>query len=260
MFVRRKLGILFLVIGLVTLGIFVLFPKPKTPVKIFGSNPSPASTNISNTFSLEYQAKQYRVSWYGVDNIDSLSLIPNFSEKLPASSALGKYNCKFVSSAGFYTETNKPVGLFIHNGTTLESFKTNALFNGILSVNDFATSRITRDVPSDRLSIGLQTGPILIENSFARKLAIKNDKPARRVVAAVTGENKLFLLVIYTELGSFDGPYLNDLPEILKTAQKDIGQEFADAINLDGGSASAFYSPGVTLSELSPVGSFFCVR
>ena len=41
-------------------------------------------------------------------------------------------------------------------------------------------------------------------------------------------------------------------------------RNFSDDLNMvvliDGGSASAFYGDGVTLSELTSIGSFFCVN
>lgn len=90
-------------------------------------------------------------------------------------------------------------------------------------------------------------------------MSVKNDKQARRVVAGVTGENKLIFLVFYDNNQYYSGPYLNDLPDLVDKTGKSLDLNIADAINLDGGSASAFISDDIKLTELTPVGSFFCI-
>jgi hypothetical protein len=80
------------------------------------------------------------------------------------------------------------------------------------------------------------------------------------MIAMVTGDNKVIFMSIYNESSKFMGPYLADLPQILEIAQDKIGFLIADAINLDGGSASAFYFRDFQLSEASPIGGFFCVK
>src|SRR5258708_5696859 len=110
----------------------------------------------------------------------------------------------------------------------------------------------------DPLKLALQSGPILKENNEFKNLSIIDDHPARRIVMGVTGENKAVLMVIYKDGSSFDGPLLGNLPTVLKTFEEKSGTTLADAINLDGGGASAFYSGDTILTEASPVGSFFC--
>ncbi|RJR30058.1 hypothetical protein C4564_01180, partial [Candidatus Microgenomates bacterium] len=106
----------------------------------------------------------------------------------------------------------------------------------------------------------LQTGPVLVENGSAVELSLARDKQARRIVAAITGSNELVFVAIYSPGSSFDGPYLEDLPLIVNHISEELNLNIADAINLDGGTASAFYSENTHISELSPIGSFFCVK
>jgi len=80
------------------------------------------------------------------------------------------------------------------------------------------------------------------------------------VISAVTGDNKLIFMVIYDPKSVFLGPELVDLPQIVSLVSAENDLNIADAINLDGGSASAFKSRDFSLSEISPVGSFFCLQ
>ncbi|KKW11013.1 MAG: hypothetical protein UY49_C0010G0009, partial [Microgenomates group bacterium GW2011_GWC1_49_7] len=79
------------------------------------------------------------------------------------------------------------------------------------------------------------------------------------MVAAKTGEGFLFLTV-YKEDSVFEGPLLADLPKVIQKINTEENLGIVDALNLDGGSASAFDNGETSLSELTPVGSLFCVN
>jgi uncharacterized protein YigE (DUF2233 family) len=227
------------------------------------SSPLPAvlGTPAKNekTLDFDWQETSFRANWFEIFDTTNLKLIPNFELKLPAKQAFKDYGCQYLLNAGFYTKENLPVGLFISEYETLRDWQKNSFFNGVLSINDFATPRITSGVPRDNLKLAIQSGPLLIENAQVLRLAIKNDKLARRVVAATTGQNSLVFLVIYDKTSAFEGPLLNDLPAIIQHLDQTIGLRLADAINLDGGSASAFITDKTSLTEISPVGSFLCI-
>ncbi|CAN5354609.1 hypothetical protein BH10PAT1_BH10PAT1_4990 [soil metagenome] len=245
------------IIPIITLAIFVFLVSKnqtttpnKSDAESITETPTPQNNN-------SIKINDFTFSWFEV-NTDNLKLIPNFSEKLSSREFLTNNKCQFLSNGPFYSKDSQPLALFITDGNTLHDFQTNALFNGILSINDFSTPRITKNIPSDHLNIAIQTGPILKENNSYETLKIIDDTESRRVVAAVTGENKLFFLVIYKSNSEYFGPLLADLPNQLKNFEDKTGIVFADAINLDGGSASTFTSPSVHLSEISSVGAFFC--
>jgi len=203
------------------------------------------------------QIGDFTFSWFQT-NTDSLKLIPNFDEKNFSKEVIQNNKCRFLSNAGFYSKESKPIGLFVTDKQTLSNWQENLLLDGILSINDIATPRITREAPKDTLRIALQTGPIVKENAGYVNLKIQNDSEARRVIAGVTGENKLFFLVIYKTNSEYLGPLLGDLPVALKKFEEKSGIIFADIINLDGGAASTFYSPDKNLSEINSTGAFFC--
>mgnify|MGYP001590102184 CR=1 FL=1 len=80
------------------------------------------------------------------------------------------------------------------------------------------------------------------------------------MVGVVTDEDRLVFLSFYNPISYYLGPNLEDLPGLLKSFEKETGIQIKDAINLDGGTASAFYAEGVSLTELRPIGSYFCAR
>jgi len=219
---------------------------------------APATT--ANLEDVLYNGATYRAQWFEVKNADQITLDSNLIDKLPANKIHETQNCQYLVNAGFYTPDDKPIGYFLSDGQILRSEITSPTFNGFFSINDFATSRITNVLPLDHLRLALQSGPVLIENSFLQKLSINNDKPARRSIVATTSENHAVFIVVYDPESQFNGPFLADLPEILKIFQSEVDIILADALNLDGGTASAFYTPEVGLSELSPIGSYFCIR
>jgi len=235
----------------------VLLLKPKSPTRIFGA---PAASIVLKTSKTEivYNDTAYAFSWFEVSDLDSLKLIPNFEAKSISREVKENNGCKFLVNAGFYTKENSATGLFVTEGKTMFPFRENSLFNGVLSVNDLAVPRITRGVPVDHLKTAIQSGPLLIENASVQKLSLVRDEKARRTVAFVTGENKLYFAAVYSPLSVFEGPLLADLPTLLDLFGKKTNLVAADAINLDGGTASAFLTSEVTLTEVSSVGSFFC--
>lgn len=210
--------------------------------------------------SISYKDTSYSFSLYKVEDISKLKLIPNYQDKKTAKDIKNEHNCNALFSGGFYMDNNQPIGLVISDGKLIRGYTSNVLMNAVLSVNDFLTPRITRQRPDDQLDLALQTGPLLFENGSVLSLNLSNDKPARRVVAITTGANELYFLVVYNKDQVFDGPSLNDLPMVVSMISNKDDVGMADAVNLDGGSASTFIDSQINLQELTMVGSFFCVQ
>jgi hypothetical protein len=53
---------------------------------------------------------------------------------------------------------------------------------------------------------------------------------------------------------------LSELPDILQRLEDKAGLKFVDALNLDGGAHSVFVTDEVSLTELSLIGSYFCLK
>jgi exopolysaccharide biosynthesis protein len=253
---------LFLVVPLLILAFaaFLIY-KNQSPSSSKTLGDSTVATPIESTNSsvnINYKGQNFTIGWFQINNMDNLKLFPNFAEKVSSRDILGDYECQMMSNASYYTEDNKPIGLFISNGKILSKWQKNSLLDGVLSINDLNTPRITRTEPEDHLVNAVQAGPILKENNMYEKLNITSDKDSRRIFAAVTGDNSLYFLTAYNPNSQYSGPYLADMPNILKLFEDKTKITFADAINLDGGAASTYFNGDINLSEVSPVGAFFC--
>ena len=213
----------------------------------------------ANTEIVVVGGDEYRFNWLQADPA-SVRLYANHTEKVNSSKFLEDNSCRALVNGGFYDEESSPIGLFIAENEQITNFRSNSLFDGIFSINTFDTPRITRQVPEDSLVSAVQTGPVLVENAEFSRLNLVRDKEARRVIAMVNGKNELYFGVVYNPDTVFSGPNLADMPEVLKQFEDKVGLGIADAINLDGGSASVFIADKIKLTEISPVGSFFCVK
>ena len=234
--------IIFLLIlaGILGTIIYVRYPATRsTPAPKQNENQVLATPNAR----VVIDNRTYFVYWREIEK--NLTLIPNFERKIASSRLMD--NCTYGANGGFYTEDFKPIGLFISDGALLSTAIGNATFNGYFVKTDHFS--LTRQPPTDSVEFAVQSGPYVTPKS---RLNIKNDTYARRVLVGRSGNTWRFLAITEKE-NTFSGPILADLPTLLGDLNID------EALNLDGGSASAFYSEsGVRLGELTPIGSFFC--
>jgi len=260
----KKLFIVLIILGF-ALGIFLIFnlwinndsrnnPVEKPENVLSQKQEEPAANELL------YKDQNLAYEWLKVEDQSKITLLPNFEEKLSSAEAKKSHACKYLVSGGFYTDKSSPIGLFIAEGREFQKQKTSSLLDGFFSINYLETPRITRTRPKDELRIAIQSGPLIIENSFTKPLSIKNDFKARRVLAITTGENQTIFLTVFQKDSKISGPNLADLPEVAKLIENKIGIQFADALNLDGGAASAYVGEALTLSEISPIGSYFCIQ
>lgn len=198
-------------------------------------------------------------SWTKVSDLSKISLYPNYTEQLRTDELIKKYNCSSLINGGFYSKLDKPLGLFVTNGNTLSSAINSSLFNGFFIIDNNQT-RITYNKPGGTPTIALQTGPVLFFDGEPVDLRLIRDTQSRRSVAVVTKDRQVIFMSIYNKGSVFTGPKLDDLPLFLNKIEAETGYEFQSAINLDGGSASAFITKDANLEELVHIGSFFCVK
>lgn len=202
----------------------------------------------------------YAYSRIGPVDPSRVSLISNLPKKRTTTELMDEYQCLELSSGGFYDTNDEHIGLFEINDGVLHETSPNALFNGFLWSTMSNASGIGTMLPDQPLKFALQTGPILMENENERDLSLVSDQNARRIVGAVTPEDMLLFIVVHTDTTEFSGPLLALLPEIIGEISKKEKLHIVHAINLDGGNHSAFYNSEQSFTELSPVGSIFCIR
>jgi uncharacterized protein YigE (DUF2233 family) len=219
-------------------------------------SPSADSTVEKHYKTTTWQDRDYAYEKIIVTNPNTLTLIPNYADHLTASDIFLGHSCLAGVNGGFYAENSNPLGLVSIDKVVLQSEHSNSLFNGFLSIGP--TNRIANNYANDARII-LQSGPLLIKNSSPISLSIVNDKPARRTVVAKNSQTLVFL-VIFNPKTEVLGPYLSELPDVVKTISDQERLDIQDALNLDGGRASTFYSQDLSLPELDPVGSVFCVK
>lgn len=261
---------LFLSIFIISLVVLTLYSLNKSETV----NPTPSQTLKPTTLSeqdhvdLSIGNENFKAAWIEVNDPSKISLIPNFKEKEAAFSIADKYGCKSLTNGGFYVQStqdssystqNSPIGLFVTDSKKIGEFNQNSLFNGFFKISKNEVPLITTEGTSDNFRIALQSGPILFKNGFPTKLSILDDKPGRRIVVA-QGENKIYFIAFYNNNSVYLGPNLSDLPELLKMFAQKTKITIINALNLDGGAASAFHTDSFSLPELTPVGSFFCIK
>lgn len=187
-------------------------------------------------------------------------LIPNFPDSRSSVEIMKAHTCSGGINGGFYDMSGQPLGLFRVDGKTLSGKSGSLLINGFLTIDSENIARIDSQMPSANPHIALQAGPLLMSEGQTLPLAIRSDERARRMAAAITATGRIVFLALYSADSVFDGPLLGDLPALVEKIGIEENLNIVSAINLDGGSASAFYASGVRLAELTPVGSFFCVQ
>lgn len=190
----------------------------------------------------------------------NVSLYSNLDAATTSARAREIHACTTLVNAGFYTKEMTHLGRFSGTerdyGGTIES----ALVDGFLSIDQESRVSIGFDEPEEDRQIVLQSGPIIRRNMSVRPLRLIEDKFARRIAAGVSDKGNLIFMALYFPDQEFSGPLLARVPYIIdKIAQKEQ-LIISNAINLDGGSASAFISPNASLTELNPIGGYFCIK
>jgi len=188
---------------------------------------------------------------------NGISLINNTADKKSADEITRSFSCNAGINGGFYDTENKPLGWMVIRGRELSKSRNSQLLNGYILIKGSNFS--IRFSKEDAVDYGLQTGPILFSQGRAQKLVMFRDKPARRMIIGTAGDG-VFILAIFNKEADTAGPNLADLPEILSEIGNKENMDITEAINLDGGSASALYTPQGKLSETSPVGSWWCIN
>lgn len=253
---RLLVLILFLIIFLTVA--FIQNSSPRLPKPL--PTPFPTAQTTSDATTVTYKNTDYNIYMQKID-ARRITLIPNFNERKSSGAIMEEYGCRYGANAGFYTAEGKPLGLFFAGGNLINSkVHTSQLFNGFIFGNSQDLFDMGSFVPRDNnLDFYFQSGPLFTPET---KLTIKNDERARRILIGKTNQGEFYLLAL-TEVDNVNsGPLLAELPEVIKRLNSLSiihNSQFIILLNLDGGSASAFYSQGgIQISELTPIGSFLC--
>ncbi len=221
--------------------------------------PTPTLQPTSSLPTVSFQGQTYSYALFRMPASAALTLIPNYSDRQSFATITGANYCVAAINGGFYQTNNKPLGWFVAEGKTLLSPVQSTLFNGFLVIEKNGQASIGQE-SSTAAYYGLQAGPLLLYNAEGRTLRILEDEQARRSVVASASDGRIILLSVFSPEQVFEGPYLEDLPEVMSLISKKETLDLKNAMNLDGGSASAFLGGETRLGELTYVGSVLCAK
>jgi uncharacterized protein YigE (DUF2233 family) len=141
-------------------------------------------------------------------------------------------------NGGYFDPQNAPVGLLISDGKLVAPFRKARLLSGVLVATKGRVELLRAAEYSSRKNAvaALQCGPFLVDGG-APVPGLNNTRPARRTFVLTTGSDRAAI--------GFSSPVsLAQLGEILATARLAPDLKIQRALNLDGGSSSAFWFAG----------------
>lgn len=201
----------------------------------------------------------YAYALIGPISPKDIELMTNLPKKLPSQELKDAHQCRYLINGGFYGKNDQPLGLFLTEGVVRHPQIQSALFNGLFAKTVNNAVSINNTLPDTELAFALQSGPQLTEDGIPRVLKMKEDEHARRMIVATTPNGAVYFFSVFLPNNTFSGPQLGDLPIIMEAIAKKESIEATEMLNLDGGNHSAFYNHEAIISELSPIGSFFCI-
>jgi hypothetical protein len=183
-----------------------------------------------------------------IDNPDAQSL----------GAAMKREKCACGVNGGYFDTEFKPIGLRVAEGTTFSPFRRARLITGILlqSQRGIDVVRAGEFSYAKKIVAAVQSGPFLVEaNKRIRRL--NDSQLARRTFAGIAIGDRAFL-------GVCSEVSLAELANILATAPIAADSKTRRAMNLDGGSSSAFWfaredGSAFSISGLKPVRDFVAV-
>ena len=167
-----------------------------------------------------------------------------------------KYVCGV--NGGYFDTEFKPIGLRVADGTTFSPLRRARLITGILLQSDRGIDivRVGEFPRTKRTVAAIQSGPFLVDGN-TRIHGLNDSQLARRTFAGIATNDRALL-------GFCSDASLAELANILATAPIVADSKIRRAMNLDGGSSSAFWFAREAGSEFSisgrkPVRDFVAV-
>ena len=167
-----------------------------------------------------------------------------------------KYMCGV--NGGYFDPEFKPIGLRVVDGTTFSPLRRARLITGILLQSDRGIDvvRVGEFSRTKKLIAAIQSGPFLVEGN--KRIRGLNDSQLARRTFAGTATNDRALLGFCSDVS------LSGLAEVLATTPIVADSKIRRAMNLDGGSSSAFWfaredGSAFSISGRKPVRDFVAV-
>jgi hypothetical protein len=164
-----------------------------------------------------------------------LRVIDQLSEpRVELSEAMRRENCLAGVNGGYFDPDYNPIGLLIADGKTVAPFQRARLLSGVLTAsgNKVQLLRVGEFSREQKLNAAVECGPMIVDLGN-RVHGLEATRLARRTFAAVTTGDRV-------ALGFCSNVTLADLSKVL-TTQLAADLKIQRALNLDGGSSSAFW-------------------
>jgi len=184
----------------------------------------------------------------------SLRIIDNPSgENL--SDTMEREKCGAAVNGGYFSPEFEPIGLLISNGKIVAPLQRARLITGVLSASARGVQilRVREFSHREKVNSAIQCGPFLVDH-YQRVHGLDDSQSARRTFAATMASDRALLGVCF-EVS------LSELAAILATTRLVDDMKVQRALNLDGGSSSAFWfkrenGSAFSISEHKPVRDF----
>jgi exopolysaccharide biosynthesis protein len=187
-----------------------------------------------------------------------LRIIDQSSEpRLDLEEAMSRGNFLAAVNGGYFDPDYKPIGLLIVDGTMIAPLQKARLLSGVLSApaKKVQISRVAEFSLAQKPDAAVESGPMVVDLGKSVR-GLESTRPARRTFAATGAGDKAVL-------GFCSDVTLADLSSILATV---LASDFKvqRALNLDGGSSSAFWfkranGTAFSIAEEKPVRDFAAI-
>jgi uncharacterized protein YigE (DUF2233 family) len=165
--------------------------------------------------------------------------------------------CLAGINGGYFTPEYVPIGLRIVDGNVIAPLQRARLLTGVLAVSGRSIQilRLAEFSTKPKWDAALECGPFLVD-AGERVSGLENSRTARRTFVAIARDERV-------ALGFCSDVTLADLSKIL-TSPLAADFKIWRALNLDGGSSSAFWfkrrdGSAFSISEEKPVRDFLAV-
>jgi uncharacterized protein YigE (DUF2233 family) len=168
----------------------------------------------------------------------TLRVIDNPTGQLDLSAAMEREHCLAGVNGGYFDPADKPVGLLISDGKTIAPLRKARLLSGIAVVSEGRVQllRVAEYSSKQKAVAALQCGPFLVDRAQP-VTGLDDTRSARRTFIAICGSDRALL-------GFCSSVTLAQLAKILAKPGLAPDLKLQRALNLDGGSSSAFWFAG----------------
>lgn len=173
------------------------------------------------------------------------------------SDTMAREKCAAGVNGGYFSTSFAPIGLLISGGKTIAPLQRARLITGVLSasVRGVQILRVREFSRREKIGAAVQCGPFLVDHGLVRGL--DESTAARRTFAAIGSDDRA-LLGVCSEVS------LAELAAILTTTRLAEDLKIQRALNLDGGSSSAFWfarkdGGAFSIPEQKPVRDFVAI-